>query len=283
MASTGAKVFITARKTGTGQAVADKITGEYGREVEVIELWLDSFDSIRRAAAEFLHKSQQLNILINNAGVMASPEGQTADGFETQFGTNHLGHFLLFQLLKDALLSSSSPSFNSRVVSVASSAHRLSSVHFDNYNFDNCPNDKYDPWKAYGQSKTANIWFANELDRRYGAKGLRAFSLHPGGMMTELQRHVPGAGDALDPRQQRQMRNIEQGASTSVWAAIAKELEGRGGIYLDDVQESEPWEKDPTRGALGPDGGYYSYIYNRPSEERLWNDSLWMVGLPDDA
>ncbi|TGO26392.1 hypothetical protein BPAE_0060g00070 [Botrytis paeoniae] len=283
MASTGAKVYITARRMEVGKSVAEKITKEFGREVEVIELTLDSFDSIRNAAAAFLQKSQQLNILINNAGVMAAPEGRTADGFETQFGTNHLGHFLLFQLLKGALLSSSSPSFGSRVISVASSAHRKTGVHFGNYNFDKDPNDTYEPWKAYGQSKTANIWFANELDRRYGAKGLHAFSLHPGGMMTELQRYTPNAADGLDERQKKQMKSNEQGAATSVWAAVAKELEGKGGIYLDDVQESEPWEKDPTRSPLGPDGGHYSYVYDKPSEERLWKDSLEMVGLPDDA
>ncbi|CRL20299.1 Short-chain dehydrogenase/reductase SDR [Penicillium camemberti] len=282
MASTGAKVYITARQKDKGQAIANKITQEFGREVGLIELSLDSFDSIRKAATEFLGQSQQLNILINNAGVMASPEGRTSDGYETQFGTNHLGHFLLFQLLKDVLLSSSEPQFNSRVVSVASSAHRLNSVHLGNYNFDRDPNDTYEPWKAYGQSKTANIWFANELDRRYGGKGLHGLSLHPGGMMTELQRYVPGAGDNLSPRQQRQMKDSEQGAATSVWAAIAKELEGRGGVFLDDVQESEPWDKDPTREMLGPDGGYLPHIYDEGSEKKLWQDSLEMVGLPDD-
>lgn len=148
MASTGAKVYITARQKDKGQAIANKITQEFGREVGLIELSLDSFDSIRKAATEFLGQSQQLNILINNAGVMASLEGRTSDGYETQFGTNHLGHFLLFQLLKHVLLSSSKPQFNSRVVSVPSSAHRLNSVHLGNYNFDRDPNDTYEPWKA---------------------------------------------------------------------------------------------------------------------------------------
>ena len=160
--ATGAKIFITARNVKKGQDVAKDIsTSNPGQVVEVIKMELDSFDSVRAAVADFLNKTKKLNILINNAGVMACPEGRTQDGFETQWGTNVLGHFLLFQLLKDTLSASSSPQFASRVVSVSSSGHRISGIHFDNYNLDKDPSDTYDPWKAYGQSKTGNIYLAN--------------------------------------------------------------------------------------------------------------------------
>jgi NAD(P)-dependent dehydrogenase (short-subunit alcohol dehydrogenase family) len=128
---------------------------------------------------------------------MACPQGKTEDGFELQFGTNHLAHFLLFNLLKDALLASASPSFNSRVISVASAAHRRGAINFDDLNFEH-PETEYTPLKAYDQSKLANILFANELDRRYKAQNLRALSLHPGGILTPLARHLPTTQDIMD-------------------------------------------------------------------------------------
>lgn len=118
---------------------------------------------------------------------MATPQGKTKDGFETQFGTNHVAHFLLFQLLKPTLLASATPEFPSRVVSVTSFGHRAGPVRFDDYNFEK---GEYNPFAAYGQSKTANIWFANEIERRYGSKNLHATSNHPGGIKSGLQVHV---------------------------------------------------------------------------------------------
>lgn len=184
----GAKVFITARQVAKAEELAKSISTNSSRPpVSVIEMSLDSFDSIKAGVKQFQSQSKQLNILLTNAGVMASPEGQTQDGFETQFGTNHLGHFLLFQLLKPTLLASSTSDFNSRVVSLSSSGHRMSNIEPDNYNLKGI----YDPWKAYGQSKTANVLLANEITRRYGKKGLQGLSLHPGAISdTELSRHV---------------------------------------------------------------------------------------------
>lgn len=155
-------------------------------QVHLLHLDLNSLASVRACAEEFKAKSQTLNILIENAGVMACPEGRTADGFETQFGNNHLAHFLLFYLLKPVLLASSTLDFNSRVVIVSSAAHRFGSVHFDNISLQG----EYKPFKAYAQSKTANIRAANEIDRRYNSQGLHAFSLHPGVIQTELLRHI---------------------------------------------------------------------------------------------
>ncbi|KAK1595088.1 short chain dehydrogenase [Colletotrichum navitas] len=276
----GADVYITARDAAKGDQVAKDILsdGKPGK-VQVIEMDLGSLESVRRGAKEFLSKSDRLNVLINNAGVMACPQGKTVDGFETQFGTNHLGHFLLFQLLKPALLASSTPDFNSRVVSVSSLGHRQGRIQFEDFSFEGAV--EYHPWTAYGQSKLANILFANELDRRYGPSGLHALSLHPGGIMTELQRHSAGRLEELleDPEIARIMKTPEQGAATSVWAAVAAELEGKGGKYLEDVAEAE--EATPEGFMARP--GYAPSAYDPPTEKRLWIESLKLVGLEDDA
>lgn len=227
---------------------------------------------------------------------MATPEGKTKDGFETQFGkfnsvfpnairfshsisgTNHLAHFLLFQLLKPALLASATPSFPSRVVSLTSFGHRMSAVRFDDYNF---TKEDYVPWLAYGQSKTANIYFANHLERLYGSQNLHATSVHPGGIMTGLQIHVPEL-DAMtsEPGVREYMKNVEQGAATSVYAALSEEWKSKGGKYLSDCQEMGPFKGDNAM-ATGDDG-YAKWAYDPAAEERLWKESLEMVGLKAD-
>ncbi|UKZ61216.1 uncharacterized protein TrAtP1_002484 [Trichoderma atroviride] len=273
---TGATLYLTARDTAKVEAaLGDLIESP---RVHVLHLDLDSLGSVRACAEEFKSKTARLNILIENAGVMACPEGRTADGFETQFGTNHLAHFLLFQLLRPMLLASSTPEFNSRVVIVASSAHYVSDVHFDNLSLEN----EYDPWKAYGQSKTANIWTANEIERRYHSKGLHAFSLHPGAIATDLLRHVDD--DVKNGWQQNKYldtywKSPEQGAATSVWAALAKELEGKGGLYLDDCQIAGAHDASKT-GPQGP--GYKPWAYNPEGETKLWKMSLELLNLSDD-
>ena len=156
---------------------------------------------------------------------MATPEGKTKDGFETQFGTCHIGHFYLFQLLKHTLLASSTSDFPSRVVSVSSFGHRTGPVRFDDYNFEK---EKYDPWVSYGQAKTANIYFANEIERRYGSEGLHATSLHPGGIATGLQVHVDMSAAMGDETVKNYMKDTEQGAATSVYAAVSEEWKNKG-------------------------------------------------------
>lgn len=264
--ATGATLYLTARDLGKAKSALGEIATS--PRVHLLHLDLNSLASVRACAEEFLSKSDTLNILIANAGVMACPEGRTADGFETQFGTNHLAHFLLFYLLRSRLLSSSTPAFNSRVVIVASSAHRVSSVHFENLSLEG----EYEAWKAYGQSKTANIWMANEIERRYGAQGLHAFSLHPGAIATELLRHVSDEQKA-DWEKNEFLKNYwkspEQGAATSVWGALAIELEGTGGKYLDDCQIAPP--ADPSQ-RHGP--GYAAWAYSPESEARLWAKTL---------
>ena len=161
---TGANIYITARDMSKGNDVATKLSTDPSHPIKVLEMSLDSFDSIRKGAADLLSQSPKLNILINNAGIMACPQGKTADGVELQFGTNYLGHFLLFQLLKPALIAASAPERPSRVISVASTGHRnIQALDFENLNF---PKSPYSPMVAYGNSKLANIYFANELTRR---------------------------------------------------------------------------------------------------------------------
>ncbi|KAL7893166.1 hypothetical protein HDV63DRAFT_397885 [Trichoderma sp. SZMC 28014] len=273
---TGATLYLTARDTAMVKAALGDLTES--PRVHVLHLDLNSLESVYACAETFKSKTARLNILIENAGVMACPEGRTADGFETQFGTNHLAHFLLFQLLRPTLLASSTPDFNSRVVIVASSAHYVTDVHFDNLNLEN----EYDPWKAYGQSKTANIWTANEIERRYCSKGLHAFSLHPGAIATNLLRHVDD--DMKNGWQKNKYldtywKSPEQGAATSVWGALAKELEGKGGVYLDDCQIARAHDASKT-GPYGP--GYKPWAYNPEGEAKLWKVSLGLLNLSDD-
>lgn len=284
--ATGATVYIGVRNVKKGQEVIDEIMSSdlsNKAPIHIIEMSLDSFASVRRGAEKFLEQSNKLNVLVLNAGIMACPEGRTVDGYELQFGTNHLGHFLLFQLLKPTLLASSTPEFNSRVVSVSSYGHRYAPVRFGDYNFEKEP---YDPAKAYGQAKTANIYLANYIDRHYGPRGLHATSLHPGGIWTQLQKHIPDelkAQWAEAPEVKWYMKSPAQGAATSVYAAVSKEWEGTGGKYLSDCEVQEAFDPRRADNQFGiGDDGYETWAYNEENEEQLWKDSCKMVGVPED-
>lgn len=267
---TGASLYLTARDLQKARSALGTLT-ESDR-VHLLELDLNSLASVRSCAQSFLAQSDRLHVLINNAGVMATPEGRTQEGFETQFGTNHLAHFLLVQLLLPTFLNSSTPEFQSRVIILASIGHRDGQVNFANLNFEG----QYHSWMAYAQSKTANVWTANELDRRYGSQGLHAWSVHPGGIMTGLTQHLTEdqlSAMAANPALTKLLKSTEQGAATSVWAATAKALEGQGGKYLEDCQISKPW--DPTSGQIGP--GYAAHAYSEADEGHLWKRSVELV------
>jgi len=280
---TGAHLILTVRDDKKGsEVVNDIITNSpvKGGNIELLHLELDSLAQIRQAATQFLSNHKQLNILINNAGVMACPEGTTKDGFETQLGTNHLGHFLLFQLLKPTLLASSTPAFKSRVVSLTSAGHQFSPVHFDDLNLKKMG---YQQWVAYGQAKTANIYLATEIERRYGSKGLHATAVHPGGIHTNLARHLDPEflKTFITPEIIKQMKDVQQGAATTVWAAVGAEWEGRGGKYLENCSISPPVASDETGMSLRL--GYKSYAYDQEAATKLWNISNELVGLGNDA
>ncbi|EEU48202.1 uncharacterized protein NECHADRAFT_75545 [Fusarium vanettenii 77-13-4] len=268
----GMTLYLTARNLAKAKtALGDLIDSD---RVHLLELDLDSLASVRSCAAEFLSKSQTLNILICNAGVMTPPEGRTKDGFETQFGTNHLAHFLLFNLVQPALLAGTTPSFASRVVVLSSVAHRFGEVNFEDVNFDG----GYDAMAAYAASKTANLWTANEIERRYGSQGVHAWSVQPGAVLTNLVRHMSdeqkGALDG-DAYLASIYKNPDQGAATSVWGATAKALEGKGGRYLEDCQIAKEW--DPSSGLYTP--GYGAHAYDEEKAGKLWAESLKWVGL----
>ncbi|CAM6099866.1 unnamed protein product [Calypogeia fissa] len=275
IAATGATVFCTVRDLERGKiALADILESP---NVELLYMDLNSLDSVRTAAEEFLSKTEHkpINVLICNAGVLAIPAPGTAteDGFETQFGTNHLAHFLLFNLVKQSLLISSTPQFNSRVVMVSSDVHRMNGVRFDDYNFHK--EGEYTPLGAYAQSKTANIYMANIIERHYGAEGIHANSVHPGVIWTPLQKYLPE--ETLEawksvPENRRILKSTAQGAATTVWAAVGREWEGKGGKYLENVEVALPVRE----GYKHFEAGYEKWAYDEQMEDRLWADSLKM-------
>ena len=214
---------------------------------------------------------------------MAPPYGHTEDGFETQFGTCHIGHFYLFQLLKSTLLKSSTSTFNSRVISVSSRGHRIGSVRLDS-GFDWPDAGSYNRWLSYGQAKTANIWFANELDRRYGSKGLHGIPIHPGGASTGLRVNLTEEEKkAWDtPEIRAYMKNAEQGAATTVYAAVSAEWEGKGGRYLADCVEMKAFREELGNDPGFADDGYAKWAYDPEGEKKLWTESARLVGMADD-
>ncbi|VUC32110.1 unnamed protein product [Clonostachys rosea] len=275
--ATGITLYITARDATKGKQTVESIKSGPGPKsdapVHVLELQLDSLESVRAAAKAFLDDNSKLNILILNAGIMATPYRKTKDGFESQFGTNHLGHFLLLQMLTPALLAASTPEFQSRVVSLSSSGHRVGGVRFHDLNFEK---EAYDPWVAYGQSKTANIYLANEVERRYGNQGLHALSVHPGMILTNLGSHLPADSINFTEQMKRDLKNPPQGAATTIVAAISKEWEGRGGKYLKDCTEDGP--EDPEVHWSMADRGYASWAFDEAAAKELWETSLNLVG-----
>ncbi|KAF2965792.1 hypothetical protein GQX73_g7778 [Xylaria multiplex] len=273
LAATGAKVFLTTRSLEKGQAACEQFL-ESGR-VELLELDTSNLSSVRSAAASFLKRSPTLNVLICNAGVMQIPtREETSEGFEMQLATNYLGHFLLFHLLKDALLRASTPEFNSRLVNVSSAGHHMSEIVFDDLQLRRP--DAYGPWKAYGQSKLAQIYMANYVDRNFGPLGLHALSLMPGGIMTGLQKHVPAeiraSWDKI-PGVRNFLKSLEQGAATTVLAAVGKEWEGKGGKYLEDCRVAlfEPLVETMM--------GVSKYAYDKTKEDKLWELTRQILSL----
>jgi NAD(P)-dependent dehydrogenase (short-subunit alcohol dehydrogenase family) len=271
LAARGAHVVLTARDTAKGRGVVDAIVASTGNQkVELEQLELDSLASVRAFAQRFLARHDRLDVLLNNAGVMACPLGHTKDGFELQFGTNHLGHFLLTCLLAPALKKAAP----SRVVSLSSRGHHLAPVDFQDPNFER---RDYQKWVSYGQSKTANVLFAVGLERRLGPAGVHAYALHPGAIMTDLGRHlVPEDIDFLRARSapgtSLQLKTVEAGAATSCFAATAPELEGRGGVYLEDCHVAGV--NDAPNGL----DGVKTYAIDPKNAERLWELSENLVG-----
>ena len=272
MGAKGANLILSGRDGAKLEAAAKEIAQETGASVETLVCDLASLDSIRAAGKESNARFDTIDLLINNAGVMACPLDRTADGFELQFGTNHLGHFLLTNLLIPLLEKGDRP----RIVNLSSRGHHLDRVHFDDLNY---VEREYDKWEAYGQSKTANILFTVALEQRLADKGIHAYAVHPGGIMTNLGRHLQ-PDDLANLRKRMEsnagdkgmtFKSIPQGAATTCWVATAEELEGSGGLYAEDCAIADQSDTDPT-------GGVRSYALDRDAAERLWTASEELVG-----
>ncbi len=269
LAVAGARVVLAGRDRNRGKAAAVQLRDRTGNPgIEFRELRLDSLASVRAFATGYLATGRPLHLLINNAGIMATPFARTEDGFESQFGVNHLGHFALTMGLLPALRAAGT----ARVVALSSRAHRRGDVDFDDPNYEHRP---YAAWQAYGQSKTANALFAVGLTARYSGEGITANAVMPGAIMTGLARHLSQADfEALGWTDQHgQVRpdlpgwkTVPQGAATSVWAAVAPELDGRGGLYLDNCAIGQPWTVDE----VPPNGYYLPYALDPDHAERLW-------------
>jgi NAD(P)-dependent dehydrogenase (short-subunit alcohol dehydrogenase family) len=288
LASKGAAVTMLARDVTKNEAAADQVRASVpGADLEVRELDLTSLASVRACAEGIVAAHPHIDVLLNNAGVMCCPYSQTTDGFENQLGTNHLGHFLLSILLAPAL-GGERPS---RLVELSSGAHGMGDIDFDDPMFER---REYDAWIAYGQSKTANALFALEFDKRLGARGVSAYSVHPGMIMTELARHFTpelmagmqkrveeaareaGVEGPVDASAGMTFKSVEAGAATQCWAATAPELAGDHGKYLGDCQVG-------VVGENVADHGVEAYAQNPESAARLWTLSEQLVAQKLDA
>jgi NAD(P)-dependent dehydrogenase (short-subunit alcohol dehydrogenase family) len=270
----GADVVGAARDLTKAKAATSGIrAGASGGGLELAELDLASLDSVRVCANALVDAGKPFDLIIANAGVMACPYGKTVDGFETQFGTNHLGHFLLVNRIASLMKR------GSRLVNLSSAGHRYSDVDLDDPNFERTP---YDPWTAYGRSKTANILFAVEFDRRHKGDGIRATAVHPGGIQTELSRHIGEDGinkliESINAQTRAKgepdfkFKTIPQGAATSVWAGVVAAAADVGGLYCEDCHVAEI-EPDAAKRA-----GVKPYALNPETAKALWAKSEEMV------
>jgi NAD(P)-dependent dehydrogenase (short-subunit alcohol dehydrogenase family) len=275
LAARGAQVVGAARDLSKAKAATEQVRSQAARggSLQLVQLDLASLESVRHCADGLLAGGKPFDVIIANAGVMACPKGTTVDGFETQLGTNHLGHFVLVNRIASLLRR------GSRLVNLSSAGHRYADVDLDDPNFERSP---YAEFIAYGRSKTANVLFAVEFDRRHRARGVRATAVHPGGIRTELSRHMtPGAREKLiaeiNASQPKgappfSYKSIPQGAATSVWAACVGDAEAIGGRYCEDCQVAEVASVPGLRAGVQP------YALDPERAQALWKKSEEWVG-----
>jgi NAD(P)-dependent dehydrogenase (short-subunit alcohol dehydrogenase family) len=275
LAAHGAEVVGAARDLTKAQTATEQVRAQAasGGSLELIQLDLASLDSVRRCADGLLAASKPFDLIIANAGVMACPKSKTVDGFERQFGTNHLGHFVLVNRIASLLKA------GSRLVNLSSAGHRYADVNLDDPNFEHTP---YEEFIAYGRSKTANVLFAVEFDRRHKSRGVRATAVHPGGIQTELGRYMTAevrekliaSINASQPKGEPAFswKSIPQGAATSVWAACVANAEAIGGRYCEDCHVAEVVSTPGLRGGVRP------YALDPEHARALWQKSEELVG-----
>jgi len=275
LAAHGAQVVGAARNLDKARGATRPVREQAAKDggLELVELDLASLASVRACADKLVAAGKPFDVVIANAGVMATPKGKTADGFETQFGTNHLGHFVLVNRIASLLHA------GSRLVNLSSAGHRFSDVDLDDPNFERTP---YTEFGAYGRSKTANILFAVEFDRRHKARGIRATAVHPGGIQTELGRYMtPEVTESLIKSINQstpagaaafQWKTIPQGAATSVWSGFVAPADLVGGKFCEDCHVADIVEGAEIR------GGVRSYALDPEHAKALWDKSEEMVG-----
>jgi NAD(P)-dependent dehydrogenase (short-subunit alcohol dehydrogenase family) len=274
LAAAGAHVIVPARREDVArEALAERgLLGGGGVEVEPLDL--GDLASVRAFAERFLSTARSIDILINDAAVMASPETRVGDGWESQFAINHLGHFALANLLWPALVANG----GARVVAMSSTGHKLSGIRWDDPQF----TTGYDKWLAYGQAKTANSLFAVQLDKLGAAQGVRAFATHPGGIMTPLQRHLPreemiaSGWMTEDGTVSDRFKTPEQGAATATWAATSTKLDGMGGVYCEDCDIAEPTVAGSPDARIA---GVNAHAIDQVDAARLWAYSAELTGV----
>jgi NAD(P)-dependent dehydrogenase (short-subunit alcohol dehydrogenase family) len=273
LAGAGARVIVGARRPEVAGADLADVAGE----VLILPLDLSDPASIDQFAALVAAETGKLGILINNAAIMACPKALDSRGFESQFATNHLGHFQLAARLWPLLKAGARETGSARVVALSSSGHARNGLDLSDINFEH---RDYDKWTAYGQAKSANALFALQLDRLGAAHGVRAFSVDPGGIRTPLQRHLTmeeqiamGWYDA-DGNLNPMFKTTEQGAATSVWCAVSPLLEGMGGAYCADCNIAAPW----TEGSP-PYVGVHPHVCDEALAAALWAKSETMTGV----
>lgn len=281
LAAHGAQIVGAVRdlaKAEGATAQVRKDAAAHGGSFELIALDLGDLKSVRACADALLASGKSFDVVIANAGVMATPFGHTVDGFETQFGTNHLGHFVLVNRIAPLI------SEGGRLINLSSSGHRFANVDLDDPNFERTP---YEPFIAYGRSKTANILFAVAFDRRHRERGVRAAAVHPGGIPTELGRHLePGRIQMmLDQMNQQlaakgkppfQWKTIPQGAATSVWAGVVAPAEEIGGRYCENCHVGNVVSEDVAISPISE--GVRAYALDPGNAEALWKKSEEMAG-----
>lgn len=271
MAAKGAHVVLAGRdQAKLDEAVATIKADITDANLETIVCDLGSLDSVRACGAEARDRFEKIDLLINNAGIMATPKGKTSDGFESQFGTNHLGHFALTKHLMPLVEAGD----DKRIVNLSSRGHHIAPTDFEDPNFEHTD---YIPFLSYGRSKTANVLFTVGLEDRFADKGIHAYAVHPGGIQTNLSRYMTQEQqDALVERVTTadpdfSWKTIPQGAATQVWAATAQELEGKGGVYCEDCHVAEVDDVSSINGVR-------SYAIDKGNADRLWTISEDMTG-----
>jgi NAD(P)-dependent dehydrogenase (short-subunit alcohol dehydrogenase family) len=281
LAAHGALVVGAARDLAKAEAATAEVrqaAASAGGGFELVELDLANLSNVRAYADRLLAKGEPFDVIIANAGVMATPFGHTADGFETQFGTNHLGHFVFVNRIAPLIRA------GGRLINLSSAGHRRSNVDLDDPNFERTP---YEPFIAYGRSKTANILFAVAFDRRHRERGVRAAAVHPGGIQTELARYMDSGGlqQLIDQINQQlaaagkppfQWKTIPQGAATSVWAGVVAPADEIGGQYCENCHVDQIVADDvPINAAME---GVRAYALDPATAEALWEKSEELVG-----